>query len=265
MFGDQARSELLAERDRLLWLAELGFPAARVLDWNDASARQPVAAAKMRAAATAGTPEAGVVTAETPGCTVAADGTPEPATGPAQEAGSWAVLVTSAVPGIPISSVTGYDIGMATRSLALILRDLHALPAASCPFDRTLSVTLVAAQQVVDLHDLDALLSAASRASASEQSDLVVCHGDACLPNVLVDPDTLRPTGIVDVGRLGVADRHQDLALATRSLADPDLNPDFGPDSADAFLDSYVSATGLDPSRVDVGRLKFYRLLDEFF
>lgn len=235
--GVRARAELIAERDRLLWLAAIGFPAARVIDWSDAS-----------------------------------DG-PEPA----------AALVTSAVAGVPISSVSRGGAREAARSLALTLRDLHTIPTLSCPFDRTLSVTLAEAQAAVaegavDTDDFDderrgppplevlgLLLAGARSASEDESADLVVCHGDACLPNVLVDPDTLRPTGIVDVGRLGVADRHQDLALGTRSLLDPDLNPSFGSGCAQAFLDTYLAAMGLGPTRMDPDRLAFYRLLDEFF
>lgn len=32
--------------------------------------------------------------------------------------------------------------------------------------------------------------------------DFVVRHGDLCLPNELLDPDTLTVTGLIDVGRL---------------------------------------------------------------
>jgi kanamycin kinase len=46
---------------------------------------------------------------------------------------------------------------------------------------------------------------------------LVVCHGDACSPNTLIDCDG-RCCGHVDVGDLGVADRWADLAVATLSL-----------------------------------------------
>ena len=48
--------------------------------------------------------------------------------------------------------------------------------------------------------------------------DLVVCHGDACAPNTLIDDDG-RCCGHVDLGDLGVADRWADLAVATLSLS----------------------------------------------
>jgi aminoglycoside phosphotransferase len=46
---------------------------------------------------------------------------------------------------------------------------------------------------------------------------LVVCHGDACAPNTLID-DAGNCCGHVDLGDLGVADRWADLAVATLSL-----------------------------------------------
>lgn len=73
---------------------------------------------------------------------------------------------------------------------------------------------------------------------------------------MLIDPETLTVTGIVDVGRLGVADRHLDLALLTGSLASTDLNPTYGPELADWIADR----TGADPWRIE-----YHRLLDEFF
>ena len=36
-----------------------------------------------------------------------------------------------------------------------------------------------------------------------EATDRVVCHGDACMPNIMVDPKTFQCTGVIDLGRLG--------------------------------------------------------------
>jgi kanamycin kinase len=149
---------------------------------------------------------------------------------------------------------------------------LHALRAADCPFDRSLAVTVpqakaAAASGLVDLADLDeerrgwgtSRLLAELAATVPRHEDLVVCHGDFCLPNILVDPETLRPTGVVDLGRVGISDRYADLALAVRSLAGP-LNRQYGPDDARRFLDRYLLGQPVDHDRV-----AFYCLLDEFF
>ncbi len=81
--------------------------------------------------------------------------------------------------------------------------------------------------------------------------DLVVCHGDACNPNFLVDEDG-EVCGYVDLSRAGIADRHADLAPALMSLG-----WNFGPGWDEAFLGAYC---GRDLT-VDPERIVFYQRL----
>jgi aminoglycoside phosphotransferase len=221
----EARDEHNDERDRLLWLSTTDLPAPRLLDWDDD--------------------------------------------------GSTATLTTSALPGVPLSDLPPSAVNGAVKALGGFLKRLHAVDHDGCPFQRWLAVTvsharLRVAQGLVDASDFDQerdgrtpahllqqLINDRPAAERLEQVDLVLCHGDACLPNFLIDPDSFEITGMVDVGRLGVADRHLDLALAARSMAATDFNPAFGPVEAEAMLASY----GLP---ADPWRLDFYRLLDEF-
>ena len=149
--------------------------------------------------------------------------------------------------------------------LADALRGLHALPVAVCPFDQRLASRLQAAQARVEAGRVDAddfdderlgqsaqQVFAELRATRPDHEDLVVSHGDACLPNLLAVEG--RFSGFIDCGRLGVADRYQDLALAARSLVH-----NFGDTR---WVASLFRSYGVVP---DERRLAFYRLLDEFF
>ena len=148
--------------------------------------------------------------------------------------------------------------------LADALRTLHDLDPSACPFDQRLESRLVAARRriaagLVDEDDFDAARRGWTAADVmiwleahfSPGEDLVVTHGDASLPNVLAENG--RFTGMVDVGRLGVADRWQDLAIACRSIV-----YNCGP----AYLEGFLSAYG---TRWDAARYRYYCALDELF
>ena len=76
----------------------------------------------------------------------------------------------------------------------------------------------------------------------------VVCHGDACVPNTLIDPAG-NFVGHVDLGNLGRGDRWADLAVATWST---EWNYGLG------WELPLLSAYGIDP---DPGRTSYYRAL----
>ncbi|MCX4967120.1 APH(3')-V family aminoglycoside O-phosphotransferase [Streptomyces sp. NBC_00654] len=180
--------------------------------------------------------------------------------------------VTEAVPGVSAAEEWPEHQRFAVvEAMARLTRALHELPADRCPFDRSLSVAIAEARRnlregLVDLDDVGkerkgwsgAQLLAELDRTQPETEDVVVCHGDLCPNNVLLDPVTCEVTGVIDVGRLGLADRHADLALTARELA-IDEDPWFGPKYTEQFLGLY------DDPGIDKDKMAFYRLLDEFF
>lgn len=184
------------------------------------------------------------------------------------EAEGRAFLLTSAVPGhVLCDPQVTRDLPRLVRLLAEGMRMLHGLDAATCPFDARLDVKVAAAQErvmrgEVDEHDFDDIrhgrtaesLFAELIATRPASEDLVFTHGDYCLPNILIDAERDAITGFIDLGRAGVADRYQDLALAARSLT-----YNFGGEWVPLLFDTY----GLDT--VDHAKIAYYQLLDEFF
>lgn len=174
-------------------------------------------------------------------------------------------LLMSAVPGRDLASAQPIDPAMTIEVIAAALRDLHALDIRSCPFDHGLEHRIVAAQARMEAGEVDesdfdderqgwtaAEAFAELLARKPETEDLVVTHGDACLPNFIAAEG--RFSGFVDCGRLGVADRHQDLALACWSI-----HHNLGEAWVQPFLER------CDYPSIDPGKLSWYRLLDEFF
>lgn len=144
--------------------------------------------------------------------------------------------------------------------LAGALRQFHAVNTHECPFDHS------AAQELGRLETQLSALEAATgetpntrrarqklaqlRHNQAEETP-VLTHGDACLPNVLVQDGEL--SGFVDLGAAGLGDRWRDLERACWSLG-----YNYGAGYDELFLNAY----GVGES--DRAKTAFYREL-EFF
>ena len=174
-------------------------------------------------------------------------------------------LLMSALPGSDFVSTERLQPLERVRLLADSLRRLHAVDIAVCPFDHQLESRIGAARARllagrVDEDDFDETrigrpaedLFRELEETRPRTEDLVVTHGDACLPNFMADGPKF--SGYIDCGRLGIADRHQDIALACGSI-----ERNFGEHLVAAFLEAY----GNFEQRPE--KMVYYRLLDEFF
>ncbi len=206
-------SELAGEIERLNWLTKMGFKAPRVVDAEQGLDRL------------------------------------------------W--LLMTAVPGQDLTHYEG-DRGQFCRIVAQGLRRLHALDPTQCPFDHSLDARLAAAEArlaagLVDESDFDEERKGWTgrqvldwlQANRPAEGDRIVTHGDISTPNILAEDD--RFSGLIDCGRLGLADVWQDLALACRSVAH-----ECGEEHIPAFLASYGAEW-------DEAKYRYYCALDEMF
>lgn len=177
-------------------------------------------------------------------------------------------LLTSVIPGVDCATLAeqeGTDIAQLVRLLAAGLRQFHAVAVDDCPFDYRLPPEMERVRVRIDRGLLDERgfdgrwqgrtvddLFAELLATAPAGEDLVLTHGDYCLPNILLDGD--RVSGFVDLGRAGVGDRYRDLALARRSLIR---------NCGAAWVPLFFTEYGLP--QPDEAKLTFYELLDEFY
>ena len=144
--------------------------------------------------------------------------------------------------------------------LAEGLRRFHEAPVGACPFRLTVEAAIASVRRRVangladhaDLHaehshlSLDGVVATIERL-APYSEDLVVCHGDYCFPNVLIEDGAV--SSYLDLGELNVADRWWDLAVASWST-----QWNIGPGWERPFLDAY----GIEPNE---GRMRFWRLV----
>lgn len=173
-----------------------------------------------------------------------------------------ATLVMTAVSGLDLTKFNGESSEVKrrlTEALARALRRFHALDTHGCPFDHgaerelgRLEKGLSARASVKNSAEVRAAykkLEALRRQQPEET--LVLTHGDACLPNVLVQDGEL--SGFVDLGAAGLGDPHRDLERACWSLG-----YNYGEGYDEVFLRAY-GATELDREK-----LEFYRGLEYF-
>lgn len=172
-----------------------------------------------------------------------------------------AVLITAPIPGEnAVSERWKREPLIAVRAIGSGLRALHeALPVGDCPFNWSVECRLEIAQRrnLTEPNYRDrwdeshrALTTAEAFAIAADSPPIdlaVVCHGDACAPNTLIDQGSW--SGHVDLGDLGVADRWADLAVAAWST-----EWNYGPGWSGHLFEAY----GVED---DPERTSYYRLL----
>lgn len=149
-------------------------------------------------------------------------------------------------------------------ALATFLRRLHAIPVSECPFNSDHAYRLNRARLRMDAGLIEAddfdderkgwtaeQVWGAMHSLLPFASDPVVTHGDFSLDNLLMVEDEV--VGCIDVGRVGIADRYQDLAILWNCLGE------FDSSLQERLFQAYGIA---DP---DQGKLQFHLMLDELF
>lgn len=196
---------------------------------------------------------------------------PVPVVSEYRRIGNAEYLILEEVPGIVASDPRWTpSLPDVVTALGTGLARLHQTGIADCPFDARIARQLETARHRIAAghvreDDFDEI-RAGCRAtdlltelleSVPTDEDLVFTHGDFCLPNIILqreDHGDVHIAGLIDCGRSGVADRHQDIALAIRSIT-----RNLGRDWVLPFLQAY----GLPQPRAE--KLRFFTVLDEFF
>jgi aminoglycoside 3'-phosphotransferase-1 len=178
---------------------------------------------------------------------------------------SW--LLMTALPGktaYQLLEAEPQDAPALIDAIAGFLRRLHAIPVEHCPFNADHRLRLAHARARIDagLVDADDFDDARAGWTAEQvwdemtgllpfSPDPVVTHGDFSLDNILIDQG--RVAGLIDVGRVGVADRYQDLAILWNCLDEFD----------DGLGPRFFAAYGI--AAPDERKLRFHLALDECF
>ena len=179
-----------------------------------------------------------------------------------EQQGGTTILLTEGLPGTDGTDPAWRgDLPALVAAFGRGLRALHdAVGEEWCPFRFEAERALDHVRRRVDADDIDpagfheehrhlapTAALAELQATAPDDEDLVVCHGDYCPPNVLLRDFVV--TGYVDLGELGAADRWWDVAVGGWSTC-----WNYGEQFEPLFYEGY----GITP---DPARIRFFRLL----
>lgn len=154
------------------------------------------------------------------------------------------------------------------KLLAHGLLMLQSIDIDGCPFDNTLEKKLASAlfnieNNFVDMDDWEESNDFATPmdlynwlVANKPPEELCLTHGDYCLPNIFIDGSKV--TGFIDLGRGGIADKWQDIALCVRSIG-YNLRKLADNEKYTNLLFVYLN---IEP---DWDKINYYILLDELF
>ena len=161
------------------------------------------------------------------------------------------------------------------KVLASSFKLLWEVDVTDCPVDQSIQAKLRRAQEIIERGEVDMDLAEPETfgekgfSSPAEllqwlrehcpQPEPVLSHGDLCLPNVFFKDWEL--SGFLDLGRSGVGDRWNDIAILWRSLRD-NFGGHYGDAVAGFHPDCLFDALGIEK---DEEKLKYYLLVDELF
>ena len=172
------------------------------------------------------------------------------------------------LPGKMLYELLEKDVMGTIEIYAKTLKKLHDLPIKDFPYQRDLTSILQSLPDQFDLIDLDEVEPIIKQRGLQKtyerlcellpkQLDLVISHGDYCMPNVIIGKEI----GLIDLGKTAIDDRYNDLALGLRSLK-YNLHL-IGIEDAKEYLLHFLNTYGI--TNLDRNKIEFYYLLDEFF
>lgn len=160
--------------------------------------------------------------------------------------------------------------------LADAIRQIWSIDQTECPSMQTLDVKLRRAEYnvingLVDVNNCEPETFGSGGFKNPESlltwltdnkphEELVLSHGDLCLPNIFCQNEKL--SGLIDLGRMGQADKWCDIALCYRSLKNNYNGRYTGKQISGYHSEDLFDALQIQP---DWERIRYYILLDELF
>ncbi|MBY9001795.1 MAG: aminoglycoside 3'-phosphotransferase [Candidatus Heimdallarchaeota archaeon] len=176
-------------------------------------------------------------------------------------------LLLTEIPGnVSYKVYSKSDIETNLKILAKGLQSFHSLPIEGCPNSVNTDEMIQHAEQRLEQglinsknfdvrwkHKTPYELFDDVKRLEPKRIDIVVTHGDYCLPNVIIDNAEL--SGFVDLGSAGLNDRYYDLAAVSWSIS-----YNFGVKWVPFFFENY----GINNHEIDTEKILFYQILNEF-